>query len=139
MKPSTLIELRTSADQVRGVSSWLKRRYRPRHMFTFLPHSKDPSKFMWVKTLSWSIICRLVFVSFPYHLWFGCYNDIAHYTFFLNTLYMIRKIHLIIDRNISRLKFLVLWQVYPSKNQVSYKRFDLYKLRKSRSLEKDLK
>jgi len=42
----------------------------------------DSSKLGGVQILSWSIICRLVFVSLPHHLWFGCYNDFAQYTFF---------------------------------------------------------
>ena len=48
----------------------------------FYHNIRSPPSLGRVWTLNWSIICRLVIVSFSYHLWFGCYNDFAQHTFF---------------------------------------------------------
>ena len=46
-----------------------------------------------MQTLIWSVICRLVIVSLPYYLWFGCYKDFAQHTSFWYTLTYFAPIH----------------------------------------------
>ena len=84
MKLSTLIRFRSFADHVRSDTG-------PVVGLHFYHISRTSQSLVGVTTLSWRIICRLVFVSFClfHHVWFGCFNNFAQYTFFLDTLYML--------------------------------------------------
>ena len=71
MKPSTLIRLRTFADQVQGVTSWIQQQYWPRRRLIFLPHSEVPSNLRQAANfkLNYYLSIGLCFISLSFVVW----------------------------------------------------------------------